>query len=125
MKQTKEEFTKLLRNYVQARDELLTFTMALGCNTPAGQTPGDAIHIYAKPGGSREFVHSLMDINYVVNPWNPYERRVFDTFKDAFDSCYTDAGDYAIYEEGEIDGIKVYSVYFADEIQKILELEEK
>ena len=131
MKQTKNEFERLLRNYVQARDALLTFTTAFGCNTPAGQTLGEAVHIYAKSGLTRAFVHSVMDdghIDYVLNRWNPYEKKVFGTLQEA--SSYLaghTTGDCrdVIYEIGKIGGIDVYSVYFKDEVLRILKEEEK
>ena len=128
MKQTKEEFISRLRNYVQARDELLTFTTAFGCNTPAGQMPGEAVHVYAKPGASREFVHEMMDdghIDYVVGMWSLFDKKVFSTLKEA--SSYIDEhakGD-CIYETGKIGGIDVYSMYTKEEVQRILKEEEK
>lgn len=129
MKQTKNEFARLLRNYVQARDELLTFTTELGCNTPAGQTLGDGVHVYAKPGALREFVHKMADdehIDYVVNMWYPYEQKVFDTLTDA--SIYLakhSERDDTIYEVFKIGGIGVYSMYFKEEVLKILKEEDK
>ena len=126
MKQTKEEFIRRLRNYVQARDELLTFTKELGCNTPAGSTPGEALHIYAKPGCTRAFVHSMMDdghVDYVVGMWSLFDKKVFSTLKEA--SSYMDehAKD-AIYEVGKIGGIDVYSMYTKEEVLRILKEEE-
>ena len=129
--ETKNEFERLLRNYVQARDELLTFTMAFGCNTPAGQLPGEAVHVYAKPGASREFAHSMMDdehIDHVVDMWNLLGKKVFGTFEEA--SSYlserlhsdSDSGD-VIYEVGKIGGIDVYSMYTEEEVQRILKEE--
>lgn len=130
MKQTKEEFVKRLRNYVQARDELLTFTTAFGCNTPAGQTPGEALHIYAKSGLTREFVHSMMDdehVDYVVGYWSSYEKKVFNSLKEASGylskHAYGDSRD-VIYETGKIGGIEVYLMYTMAEVQRILQEEE-
>lgn len=120
----KNEFAWLLRNYVQARDELLTFTMPFGCNTPAGSMPGEAVHVYAKPGASRAFVRSMMDgghVDYVVGLWNPFGKKVFSTLKEAssYLTGYT-KGD-CIHETGKIGGINVYSMYTEDEVQRILE----
>lgn len=130
MKQTKEEFVTRLRNYVQARDELLTFTTAFGCNTPAGKAPGEALHIYAKPGLTREFIHSMMDdehVDYVVGYWSPYEKKVFNTLQEASsylsEHAYGDSRD-VIYEAGKIGGIEVYSMYTQEEVQRILQEEE-
>lgn len=126
----KNEFVRLLRNYVQARDEILTFTTDFGCNTPAGQSPGEAVHIYSKPGAPREFVHEMMDdghVDYVVGYWSPYEKKVFDTLKEASsylsEHSYGDSRD-VIYEEGKIGGIDVYSMYTKEEVQRILKGEE-
>lgn len=126
MKQTKNGFERRLRNYVQARDELLTFTRAFGCNTPAGQTSGGGVHVYAKPGAPREFVHDMVDnghIDYVVGYWNPLGKKVFGTLKEA--SSYIDehSKDDCIYEVGKIGGINVYSMYTKDEVQRILKEE--
>lgn len=126
MKQTKNGFERRLRNYVQARDELLTFTMAFGCNTPAGCMLGEAVHVYAKPGAPREFVHSMMDdghIDYVVGMWNPLGKKVFGTLEEAssYLAGYT-KGD-CIYEVGKIGGIDVHSMYTKDEVQRILKEE--
>ena len=123
----KNEFARLLRNYVQARDELLTFTTDLGCNTPAGSTSGEGVHIYAKPGAPREFVHSMMDdghVDYVVGYWNPLGKKVFGTLKEA--SSYIDehAKYDCIYEVGKIGGIEVYSMYTKEEVLEILKEEE-
>lgn len=126
MKQTKNEFERRLRNYVQARDELLTFTTAFGCNTPAGQTPGEGVHIYAKPGLTRAFVHSMMDdehIDYVVDMWNPLGKKVFSTPKEAHNYLVEHGKDDNIYEVGKIGGIEVYSMYFKEEVLKILKEE--
>ena len=129
MKQTKNEFERRLRNYVQARDELLTFTTDFGCNAPAGQRPGEALHVYATPGASREFVHSMMDdghIDYVVGMWNPLGKKVFGTFKEAasYLAEYAKGGHRDdIYEVGKIGGIDVYSLYTKDEVQRILKEE--
>lgn len=127
----RNEFARLLRNYVQARDELLTFTTSFGCNTPAGQTPGEALHIYAKPGDSREFVHSMMDdghIDYVIGLWNPLGKRMFGTLQEAnsYLAKHT-TGDCrdVIYEVGKIGGIDVYSMYTKEEVLRILKEEEK
>lgn len=120
------EFARLLRNYVQARDELLALTMDFGCNTPAGSMPGEAVHVYAKPGASREFVHSMMDVDYVVGMWNPLGKKVFGTLKEASsylsEHPYGDSRD-VIYEVGKIGGIDVYSMYTEDEVQRILKEE--
>ena len=131
MKQTKNEFERLLRNYVQARDELLTFTTGFGCNAPAGSMPGDAVHVYSEPGAPREFVHSMMDdghIDYVVGMWNPLGKKVFDTLKEAssylYERPHSDNGD-VIYEVGKIGGIDVYLVYTKEEVLEILKEEEK
>lgn len=131
MKQTKNEFERRLRNYVQARDELLTFTTAFGCNTPAGQTPGEGVHIYAKPGLTRAFVHSMMDdghIDYVIGLWNPFGKKVFGTLQEAnsYLAKHT-TGDCrdTIYEVGKIGDIEVYSMYTKDEVLRILKEEEK
>ena len=126
MKQTKEEFISRLRNYVQARDELLTFTTAFGCNTPAGQCPGEALHIVAKPGRTRAFVRSMMDdghVDYVVGMWSLFDKKVFSTLKEA--SSYLDehAKDDCIYEVGKIGGIDVYSMYTKEEVLRILKEE--
>ena len=126
MKQTKEEFISRLRNYVQARDELLAFTKDFGCNTPAGSTSGEAVHVYGKPGASREFVRSMMNdghIDYVVGMWSLFDKKVFDTLKEA--SSYIDehAKDDCIYEVGKIGGLDVYSMYTKDEVQRILKEE--
>lgn len=130
MAEYKSGFARLLRNYVQARDELLAFTTELGCNTPAGQSPGEAVHVYSKPGASREFVHSMMDgghIGYVVGMWSPFDKKVFSTLKEA--SSYlskhsTDDCRDCIYAVGKIGGIDVYSMYFKEEVLKILKEEE-
>ena len=124
----KNEFERLLRNYVQARDELLTFTTSFGCNTPAGSMPGDAVHVYAKPGAPREFVHEMVDdghIDYVVGMWNPLGKKVFGTLEEAssYLAGYT-KGD-CIYETGKIGGVDVYSMYTKDEVLRILKEEEK
>ena len=124
--ETKNEFERLLRNYVQARDELLTFTTAFGCNTPAGQAPGEALHIVARPGALREFVRSMMDdghVDYVVDMWNPLRKKVFNTLKEAssYLAGYT-KGD-CIYETGKIGGIDVYSMYTKEEVLEILKEE--
>ena len=129
MKQTKNKFERLLRNYVQARDELLTFTMDFGCNTPAGQAPGEAVHIYAKPGAPRAFVHSMVDdghVDYVVGMWSLFDKKVFSTLKDA--SSYLDEHHYGdcrdvIYEAGHIGDIDVSSMYTKEEVQRILKEE--
>lgn len=126
----KNEFGRLLRNYVQARDELLTFTMAFGCNTPAGQMPGEALHIVAKPGRTREFVHSMLDdvhIDYVVGMWSLFDKKVFGTLKEA--SSYLSGHPYGdsrdcIYEVGKIGGVDVYSMYTKEEVLEILKEEE-
>ena len=125
----KNEFARLLRNYVQARDGLLTFTTDFGCNTPAGQTPGEAVHVYAKPGAPREFVHEMMDdghIDYVVGLWHPFDKRVFSTLKEASrylaENAKGDCRD-VIYEVGKIGGIDVYSMYTKEEILRILKKE--
>lgn len=126
MKQTKEEFIRRLHNYVQARDELLTFTMAFGCNTPAGSMPGDAVHVYAKPGAPREFVHEMADnehIDYVVGMWNPLGKKVFGTFEEANSYLSEYSKGDCIYEVGKIGGIDVYSMYTKDEVQRILKEE--
>lgn len=131
MKQTKNELERRLRNYVQARDELLTFTTAFGCNTPAGQTLGEGVHIYAKPGLTRAFVHEMMDdehIDYVIGLWNPLGKKVFGTLQEA--SSYLakhTTGDCrdVIYEVGKIGGIDVYSMYTKEEVLRILKEEEK
>ena len=118
----KNEFARLLRNYVQARDELLTFTTAFGCNTPAGQAPGEALHIVAKPGRTRAFVRSMMDdghIDYVVGMWSLFDKKVFGTLKEAS----RHAKDDCIYEVGKIGGIDVYSMYTKDEVLRILKEE--
>ena len=127
----KNEFARLLRNYVQARDELLTFTADFGCNTPAGQMPGEGVHVYAKPGASREFVHGMMDdghVDYVVGMWSLFDKKVFSTLKEA-NSYLTEhaKGDCrdAIHEVGKIGGIDVYSMYTKEEVQRILKEEEK
>lgn len=123
MKQTKNEFARLLRNYVQARDELLTFTTDFGCNTPAGQMPGEAVHVYARPGASREFVHSMMDdghIDYVVGI-----KKVFSTLKEANSYLTEHAKGDCIYEVGKIGGIDVYLMYTKEGVQRILKEEEK
>ena len=127
----KNEFARLLHNYMQARDELLTFTTAFGCNTPAGQMPGEAVHIVAKPGRTREFVHSMMDdghIDYVVGMWSLFDKKVFSTLKEASsylsEHPYGDSRD-VIYEAGKIGGIDVYSMYTKEEVQRILKEEEK
>ena len=128
MKQTKEEFISRLRNYVQARDELLTFTIAFGCNTPAGSMPGEAVHVYAKPGAPREFVHSMMDdghIDYVVGMWNPLGKKVFGTLEEASSYLSEHAKGDCIYEVGKIGGINVYSMYTKEEVLRILKEEEK
>lgn len=125
----KNEFARLLRNYVQARDELLTLTTELGCNTPAGQTLGAGVHVYAKRGYLRELFHEMVDdghIDYVVDMYHPLRRKVFDTLKDA--SSYLakhTTGDCrdCIYETGKIGGIDVYSMYFKEEVLKILKEE--
>ena len=123
----KNEFARLLRNYVQARDELLTFTADFGCNTPAGQMPGEGVHVYAKPGAPREFVHEMMDdnehIDYVVGMWSLFDKKVFGTLKEA--SSYLDeyTTDDCIYEVGKIGGIDVYSMYTKEEVQRILKEE--
>ena len=125
----KNEFARLLRNYVQARDELLSFTTAFGCNTPAGLMPGEAVHIYAKPGASREFVHGMMDdghIDYVVGMWKPLGKRVFSTLKEASSYLTEHAKDDcrdSIYETGKIRGIDVYSLYTKEEVLRILKEE--
>ena len=127
----RNEFVKRLRNYVQVRDALLTFTTAFGCNTPAGKAPGEAVHIYAKPGAPREFVHSMMDdghIDYVVGLWNPLGKKVFGTLQEA-NSYLTkhtmgDCRD-VIYEVGKIGGIDVYSMYTKEEVLRILKEEDK
>ena len=130
MKQTKEEFVKRLRNYVQARDELLTFTTAFGCNTPAGETLGAALHIYGRRGAPRKFIHSMMDdehVDYVVGYWSPYEKKVFNSLREAgsylTEHPYGDSRD-VIYEAGKIGGIEVYSMYTKEEVLKILKEEE-
>lgn len=126
----RNEFARLLRNYVQARDEILTFTTDFGCNIPAGQSPGEAVHIYAKPGAPREFVHSMMDdehVDYVVGLRNPLGKNVFGTLQEA--SSYLtkhtkgDCRD-VIYETGKIGGIEVYSMYTMAEVLKILKEED-
>ena len=122
----KNEFAWLLRNYVQARDELLTFTTDFGCNTPAGQTPGEAVHIYAKPGAPRAFVHSMMDdghIDYVVGMWNPLGKKVFSTLKEAASYLAEYVKGDSIYEVGKIGGIEVYSMYTKEEVLEILKEE--
>ena len=119
----KNEFARLLRNYVQARDELLTFTTAFGCNTPAGSMPGEAVHIYAKPGASREFVHSMLDdghIDYVVGMWSLFDKKVFSTLKEASSYLTEHAKGDCIYEVGKIGGIDVYSMYTKEEVLEIL-----
>lgn len=125
----KNEFARLLRNYVQARDELLTFTTDFGCNAPAGQSPGEAVHVYAKPGAPREFVHSMMDdghIDYVVGLWNPLGKNVFSTLKEASSYLSGHAKDDCrdvIYEVVKIGGIEVYSMYTKEEVLRILKEE--
>lgn len=127
----RNEFARLLRNYVQARDELLAFTQDFGCNTPAGQSLGEAVHVYSKPGASREFVHEMMDdghIDYVIGLWNPLGKRVFGTLQEASSYLVKHAnGDSrdVIYEVGKIGGIDVYSMYTKEEVLKILKEEEK
>ena len=127
----KNEFARLLRNYVQARGELLTFTTAFGCNTPAGQMPGEAVHVYAKPGAPREFVHEMMDdghIDYVVGMWSLFDKKVFSTLKEAssYLSEHAKGGCRdVIYETGKIGGIDVYSMYTKEEVLLILKEEEK
>lgn len=130
MKQTKEEFVARLRNYVQARDELLTFTTAFGCNTPSGETLGAPVHVYGKLGAPREFVHSMMDdghVDYVVGYWNPLGRKKFNGLKEAnsylSEHAQGDCRD-VIYEVGKIGGIEVYSMYTKEEVQRILKEEE-
>ena len=127
MKQTKNELARLLRNYVQARDELLTFTTAFGCNTPAGVAPGKAVHIYAEPGASREFVHSMMDdghVDYVVDMWSLFDKKVFSTLKEANSYLTEHAKGDCIYEVGKIGGTEVYSMYTKEEVLRILKEEE-
>lgn len=127
----RNEFARLLRNYVQARDEILTFTTDFGCNTPAGQSPGEAVHIYSKPGAPREFVHKMMDdghVDYVIGLWNPLGKKMFGTLQEA--SSYLakhTTGDCrdVIYEVGKIGGIDVYSMYTKEEVLRILKEEEK
>ena len=124
----KNELARLLRNYVQARDELLTFTTAFRCNTPAGQMPGEAVHIVAKPGRTREFVHSMVDdghIDYVVGMWSLFDKKVFSTLKEASSYLTEHAKGDCIYEVGKIGGIDVYSMYTKEEVQRILKEEEK
>lgn len=127
----RNEFARLLRNYVQARDEILTFTTDFGCNTPTGQSPGEAVHVYSKPGAPREFVHEMMDdghIDYVIGLWNPLGRKVFGTLQEAcsYLTKHTmgDCRD-TIYEVGKIGGIDVYSMYAKEEVLRILKEEEK
>lgn len=126
----KNGFARLLRNYVRARDELLAFTEDFGCNAPAGQSLGGAVHVYATPGALREFVHSMMDdehVDYVIGYWSPYEKKVFDTLQDASSYLAKHAtGDCSgvIYETGKIGGIEVYSMYTKDEVLRILKEEE-
>lgn len=127
MKQTKEELARLLRNYVQARDELLTFTTELGCNTPAGQTLGAGVHVYAKRGHLRELFHEMVDdghIDYVVDMWSPLREKVFSTLEEASSYMAEHGRDDNIYEVGKIGGIGVYSVYFKEEVRRILKEEE-
>lgn len=124
----KNEFARLLRNYVQARDELLAFTTELGCITPAGQDLGDGVHVYAKRGHLRELFHEMVDdghIDYVVDMWNPLRRKVFGTLKEASSYMAENGRDDNIYEVGKIGGIEVYSVYFKEEVLKILKEEDK
>lgn len=126
----RNEFARLLRNYVQARDEILTFTTDFGCNTPAGQSLGEAVHIYSRPGASREFVHEMMDdghIDYVIGLWNPFVKNVFGTLEEAnsYLSEYSVGdGRDVIYETGKIGGIDVFSMYTKDEVLRILKEKE-
>ena len=119
----KNEFARLLRNYVQARDKLLTFT---GGNTPAGQTLGAGVHVYTNPGHLRELFHEMVDdghIDYVVDMYHPLRRKVFDTLKKASSYMVEHGRDDNIYEVGKIGGIEVFSVYFKDEVLNILKEE--
>ena len=124
----KNAFARLLRNYVQARDELLTFTTAFGGNTPAGQMPGEALHIVAQPGHTRAFVHEMMDdghVDYVVGMWSLFDKKVFSTLKEANSYLSEHAKGDCIYEVGKIGGIEVYSMYTKEEVLRILKEEEK
>ena len=117
----------LLRNYVRARDELLTYTHDLGCDTPAGQTLGSGVHVYAKPGPLRKLFHEMVDddhIDYVVDMWNPLGKKVFGTLKEASSYLAEHNRDDCIYEVGKIGGIDVFSMYFKDEVLTILQEEE-
>lgn len=123
----KETLATLLRNYVRARDELLTYTHDLGCDIPAGQTLGAGVQVYTKPGLLRKLFHVMVDdghIDYVVDMWSPFGRKTFNTLEDASSYLAEHNRNDPIYEVGKIGGIDVFSLYFKHEVLEILKEEE-
>ena len=86
----KEEFARLLGNYMRAAEELCDFTRQTeNIAAPAGYAAGQGVHIFATPY-SRESVLKMYDEGSYRKEFRPY-------------------GDgEVIYEHGTIEGVPVF-----------------
>ena len=85
----KEEFARLLGNYVRAAEELHDFTYNHGLESiaaPAGYLKNQGVHIFATPH-AREFILKMYDEG---------------SYRKVFSSCG------GIYEHGTIGGVSVF-----------------